>query len=374
MNITSIKLISGITIACIILMHYCYAAGYSLSIDWSVTTTGEVIEVSAWNLETPLTTHEITGNQYLLKEQYSGSEIKRNILTDKVLISLMWLGLCLVMAGSTYLKRYAFFAAAALFALFLNRLNLFEIGLFGLQNKIVSFIPFIILIVPLVIFHEYKKGTPFLVRFGTLFALTALLVLLGVEQMDLFTDHLIAHSLFGFTVCGLLFLFIISEEIIFGVLYVTSSSKGGNYNHLHFVLLSLIYVGNLTFYYLNRSGLYENGFFYFDPFILLAFSSILALWSLKFKAGFLSQHLSVQTAYLISGGLGIITLLFLSHQMIRGNDAVYEAFHYFILNFHLGFGTLFFLYLIGNFIDPLIKGFPIHKIAYRERNFPYASA
>ncbi|WP_370089084.1 hypothetical protein [Ekhidna sp.] len=373
MTESSKKPITGLFIACLLFMLWAYMGGYDHSIQWEVTTTGEVIEFPAWSLKTDLMTHEIIGEKYLLSERYSGSEITRNLTTDQVLLSLMWIALCVTLSASTYLKRYAFFATVALFALFLNRLNLFEVGLFGIQSRLIVMIPFILLITPLIIFHEYQKSTKFLVRLVVLL-ISSLILLLGVNNAALFTDHLIAHSIFGFTVCGLIFLFIVSEEIVFSILYVITSGKGGKSNHLHFLILSMVYLGNLVLYYLNKSGLFENSFFFFDPFILLTITCIISLWSLRFKAGFLSSHLSSNTLYTLTLSLGVILLTFISHQMIRGNDAVYQAFHYFILYFHIGFGALFFLYIIGNFIDPLIKGYEVHKIAYKERNFPYASA
>lgn len=373
MNNTLKKAVTGLFIISLIFMLWTYQSGYDNAIDWEVTTIGEVIKFPAWKMESSLMTHEISGEKYLLQENYSGSEIKRDFSIDRILMGIIWVAFCLFLGASTYLKRYAFFIIVALFAVFLNRLNLFEVGLFGIQNKLITILPFILLITPLVIFHEYRKSTPLLFRLITLLAISAVL-LLGVNNSQLFVDHFVANSLFGLTVCGLVFLFIISEEIVFSILYVITVGKGGKSNHLHFLVLSLIYLGNLILYYLNKSGLYENSFFLFDPFILLAITSIISLWSLKFKAGFLSKFLDESTLYVITISLGIVTLFFVSFQMIRGNDAVYQAFHYFILYFHIGFGALFFLYIIGNFIDPLIRGFEVHKIAYKERNFPYASA
>ncbi|WP_462252721.1 hypothetical protein [Ekhidna sp.] len=367
------KSLIGLFIACLLAMLWSYSSGYDNSINWEVTTIGEVIEFPAWTLETELLTHEIMGEKLLLNEQYSGSKIQRDITRDQALLGLMWLGLCGALAASTYLRRYAFFIVVALLALFINRLNLSEIGLFGIQTNLVVFIPSLVLIIPLVIFHEYKKSTPLILRILILSILSGGL-LMGVSDATLFTDHVIAHSLFGFTICGLIFLFLISEEITYGILHVVTSGKGGKSNHLHFLVLSIIYLGNLVLYYLNKSGLFDNNFFFFDPFILLAISCLISLWSLKFKSDFLSKYLSQGTLYLFTFSLGIITLSFLSLHIIRGNDGVYQALHYFILYFHIGFGVLFFLYIIGNFIDPLIKGFEVHKIAYKERNFPYASA
>lgn len=373
MSKSILKFVTGLFIACLIAMLVAYHSGYDNSINWEVTTTGEIIEFPAWTLETSLMLHEITGEKYLLKEKYSGSEIRRSLTADQALLGLMWIGLCMALVASTYLKRYAFFVVVALFALFLNRLNLFEVGLFGQESKLIILLPFISLITPLVIFHEYKKSTPFKIRVMVLIFLSAIL-LLGVQDRALFTDHFTAHSLYGFSICTLIFLFIISEEIIYSILYVVTSGKGGKSNHLHFLILSIIYLGNLTLYYLNKSGLYENSFFFFDPFILLAITCVISIWSIKHKAGFLSRYLSAETLLLLMMSMGIVALSFLAYHLIRGNDSVYQAFHYFILYFHIGFGAFFFLYIIGNFIDPLIKGFEVHKIAYRERNFPYASA
>lgn len=354
----------------LLMMLWTYATGYDNSLSWEVVTTGEVIEFPAWSTDNGFLTHEISGERYLLSETYAGGAIERNYLADYLFLGIIWLGLCLALVASTYLRKFAFFGTMILFVLFINRLNLFEVGLFGWTGQMVVLIPFLLFIIPLFLFHEFFTKSRFIVRLGVLLVLSGIL-LAGIDSTITFTDHFIAHSLFGFSICGLIFLFIISEEIIFGILYMSSSVKGGKNNHVHFLILSLVYLGNLTMYYLNKSGVFENSLFFFDPFILLAITSIVSLWSLRFKASHLSDYFPESTFDLLVFGLGITSTAFLAHQMFRGNDAVYEAFHYFILYFHLGFGAFFFLYIIGNFIDPLIKGLEVYKIAYRERNLPY---
>src|SRR5690606_16813251 len=106
-------------------------------------------------------------------------------------------------------------------------------------------LPFASFATPLVFFQEYRKQTPFLIRLGSLLIISTILSF-GISNKAIFVDHFIAHSLFSFALCGLIFLFIISEEIIFSMLFVVTSGKGGKSNHLHFLILSTIYVGNLT--------------------------------------------------------------------------------------------------------------------------------
>ncbi|MFK7954271.1 MAG: hypothetical protein AB8B73_15580 [Ekhidna sp.] len=373
MNNQPKNIIVGIFLLCLIGMLISYANGYSSSIGWEVTTKGDVIKFPALTIDKGLLKHEINADKYLLLESYSGGEIKRNLLLEQVILSISWLGLAAVLVGASFLKRYGFFASIALLALFINRLNLAELGLFGIESKLVLGIPFLALAIPLIYFNEYRKRTSFLIRILTLITISVVLWF-GISDTAVFTDHFIAHSLFSFVICGLLFLFIISEEIGFTLLYLVTKGRGGKGNQLHFIALSLFYLGNLTLYYLNKSGFVPNSFFFFDPFILLLISSLVALWSLKFKFDYLVRYVSGNIFLIITFGLGLIFISFLGLSMVKGNDPIYQAFHYLVLYFHLGFGAFFLLYIISNFIDPLIGGLEIYKIAYKERNFPYASA
>jgi len=234
-------------------------------------------------------------------------------------------------------------------------------------------IPFSLFLIPLVYFHEYRKDTPFFIRVSTLLVITVALRF-GIGNVQTFTDHFIAHSLFGLALIGLVYIFLISEELVFLFLYAVSSGKGGSSNHLHFTFISLIYLSNLILYYLNKSGIFQNSFFFFDPFALLAISTVVAIWSIKFKDQIFSNFIPPGLLSVVIASLGIIAFGFFGLSMQRGVDSIHQSFHYLILYAHLGFGTLFFLYIIINFIAPLAKGFEVFKIAYRERNFPYASA
>ncbi|GAB4239205.1 MAG: hypothetical protein Tsb0034_15180 [Ekhidna sp.] len=350
-----------------------YWQGYSLSLDWEVTTTADVIAFPAWKYDSGLMIHEIKGEKYLLQERYSGSEIERNLPLEVIQLTLLWLGVCILLAASTRFHKYLFFATIAALALLINRLNLYEIGLFGISSKLVMLLPFLLLAIPLIYFHEYNKKIKFPVRIAVLIGCSAI-PLFGVSDSITFIDHFAAHSLFPMAICALLFLFLISEEIVFTILRVITSVKGGRSNHLHFFILSLIYLGNLILYYLNKSGLFENAFFLFDPIVLLVVSSLVALWSIQFKGDRFANYLPPAYLKIVLAGLGVVSFSFLMFAIGRGMDGVYQFYHYFILYTHIGFGVMFFLYVLSNFLDPLIKGFEVHKIVYRERNLPYATA
>ena len=364
----------GIFLICLVGMLWFYSKGYENSIGWEVTSAAEIIEYPGVEIKGQLMEFEVTGEKYLLTESYSGGPITRHRRVDAILTSMAWLGVCISLVGASFLKRYGFIAALALFALLINRLNLGEIGLFEIHSKWALGIPFIGIATPLFFFHEYRPKTNFLVRLISIVLISALIVMFGINRSPVFLDHFISHSQFSFAIAGLLFLLIIAEENIFAVLFLATQGKGGKSNHVHVVCLSIIYLANLILYYLNKSGYLPNSFSLFDPFVLLFISCLIALWSLKFKAKSLGKYVPGESFFSISIGLGIILLSLLNLAFFQGNDAIYESFHYFILYFHIGFGVFFLLYLILNFIDPLRQGVEVFKIAYKEQHFPYVSA
>ncbi len=368
------KSIQILFFGCLLVLLWLYANGYNNSIGWEVTTSAEVLKYPAIEIEGNLLDFSITGEKYLLTESYTGGPIVRNRVVDTLLVSVGWIGVCLALTASSFLRRYGFLFALGLFTLFINRLNLGEIGLFGIQNRMIILIPFIGFVGPLFYFHEYRPQTKFLIRFLSLVLVSALLITFGVSEPAVFLDYFVSHSLFGFAIAGLLFLFVLAEENVFGILFLVTRVKGGKKNFQHFIILSLIYLTNLILYYLNKSGLVPNSFSFFDPFVLLAISCGVAYWTLKFKADHFRKYALPEFSKLLFLGLGIVLFSTLGLAFFRGNDGVYESFHYFILYFHIGFGFFFFLYLIINFIDAFLQGFEVYKIAYKEQHFPYVSA
>lgn len=373
LNSVAKKIILAVLVLCVVLMLWLQHKGYSNSISWSVTTEAEVTPFPALEIDAPLMRHQIMSERYLLKETYFGNEIEFSSDISNWLFVLSWLGICLVLAGSSYLKRFAFFAVMALLALLVNRLNLQVIGIFGIQEKWVLLLPFVALGAPLVIFNEYKKKTPFLLRLLILIAISSILFS-GLNQQESPINFLASQSLFTFTIAGLIFLFAIAEELLFGVLYLVTKNRLDGNNHIHFMVFSLIYLLNLTFYFLNKWAIFPNGFYFYQPYILLAISCIIALFTLKFKATHVASIFQKDYFIITVVGLGIIFLSTLSNSLFRGNDAIFESYEMFIFYIHFGAGLFFLLYVIFNFIDPLAKGLPIYKIVYQEQNFPYLSA
>jgi hypothetical protein len=263
----------------LVLLLIFYSKGYDTSLDWEVVSTGQIETFEALEVNEGLMSHSVEGEKIVLQENYKGSEIRANTDLVNVLLVFSWIGICMTLAGASYLNRFSFFIAIGLLALFTNRLNLFEIGLFGITGKMVLLIPFIGLAVPLIYFNEYRKNISLGIRFLSLLIISTVIFWFGVENKPLFAQHYLAHATFSYALCGILFLFIIAEEAVMLILIGITNAKNARGNHIHFTILSLVYIGNLTLYYLNKTGYWPNAFHLFDPYVALAISSIIGFYS-----------------------------------------------------------------------------------------------
>lgn len=370
------KIFIGLFLGALAVLLYGYFLGYELSIPWNVTTTAESQQISAHSFQKGPFSFDFFGTSYELAENFSAGAIQNDTIRNTFFLGIIFLGICIILAASTHLSHIWFIGISGLFIFLIINLRLQDVGLFGFADR--SSIGVIVLLVgfllPSYLFHAFYTRIHFTVRLGVLILVAALVVTFSqVHWMEL-QGQLITGSYFGLIIVSLLYLLIVAEENVFGILYLITRARGGTNNHIHFSIFSVIYLAFVGLYYGKKSGLMSLDLTYFDPYILLAISSVVSLWSLQFKKDIFDNILSVGHLRIIFAGLGIITFGFLGMAFFRGNDPVYEGMHYFIVYCHLGFGVMFFFYLLLNFVNPLANGLQVYKVAYKEQNFPYISA
>jgi len=74
--------------------------------------------------------------------------------------------------------------------------------------------------------------------------------------------------------------------------------------------------------------------------------------------------------YLILAVVTLATVAFLSWQ---GNDPLLESLEDAIVYTQIGYSSVFLIYLIANFIQPLLENQRVHSIVYQPINFPYGT-
>ena len=360
------------------LLVYCffYFTRFEHFLGWEIVSS---IDASAFSVSSfiqgPFELN-LVGTRYLVEENFVGSEVKDTSLLGWGLAVVCWFGFAYLLALATFFKRYFFLFCCGLILFFTISMDLEGINAWGLgeDQRISTVLAFLAIAIPAYLFHAFYTGTNLLARIIVFFVI--FLALAGSLKLTsgLSLPYLQAATSNGFAALALLFVILVSEEIVFGILYIVTQGKGKG-NEKHFILISLIYLGFVTMYFLKKAGIYENTLAFVNPYLLLVISSVVALWTYPFKQVTFNRTFGIDLDlrhYLFA--LGILFAGYLSTGFVAGIDPLYESFHYTITYAHLAFGFIFLVYIIANFIDALIEGHSVYKIAYKERNFPYATA
>ncbi len=368
------KVATGLFGALLLVFIIFYIKGYDTSIDWHVTTTAESDSFYTLPFKKGPFDFAFKADRYELAETFSAGPIQRNLSTNITFTLFSILGFSLLLAVVSYLPRFWFIGVMGLFIFFLMNIHLLEIGLFRMSGNTSIILLMVAFVIPGYLFHAFATELKLVWRTLIFSIISALVILFSGVDKVLLHDQFVSGSFFGFVAISLIYLFIVAEEVIFAILYLVTKSKGGRNNHIHFSALSLIYLAVIIAHYGVKGSFWRIEVPYFDPYGLLILSSAIAVWSIKFKKELYENLLTVTQARLLLSALGIIVFSFLSEAVERGNDSVYEGLHYFIMYAHVGFGTMFFLYVFWNFIAPLGEGLQVYKIVYRSGPFPYVTA
>ena len=370
----AIKISRVLFLIILLLFILTYFFRSDLALDWSLKSTAHDHEMVVDTFEIGSIGFDLSASVYLLEENYVGSPV---FLSKKLLLVMLligFVGISFLLAIFSFFKKTPFIVSQVALIFFIVSTNIH--GLFEgsvLASKLVASVLIIIFVGLGYFFHSINSKPSLFIRFicfGVLIGLVGIIVNIYSQSVIFF---IIANIQYGFVAIAIVFLFIIAEELAYCILHFTTSSRGKN--SIHFFILSLLTLGLISLSFFKKTGVYSNLPQIIDPFVLLACSAGVALWSLPKKQEYFNIILSKDIdARLLMVALGIPSLIFLMLGFVTANDSSYESYHYLIIYFHMAFSGSFLIYVIINFIDPLLKGFPVQPIVFQERNFPYVTS
>ncbi|WP_422361870.1 tetratricopeptide repeat protein [Reichenbachiella sp.] len=313
----------------------------------------------------------------IFQKVFGGSKALPNYLSYTYLILLYT---CLIgcLTISTYLEKFWYYIGVGLWILLVVLSGIGNVGFFDIYNQ-TAIIIVLLLFVPLsYYFNTINENIGMGWRFLAFSGLMAL-VLLVIHFGSTYETPLLFLTRFSYLPASLIcvtFILTIGHEIIYAILSLTTPYvKSSSNNTKHFIILSTVYLLNIVILYLYRVNYLDWDIYYLNEFALIALSSILGIWGIKSRENLYSRFLPhypyTAFLYLI---LGLITFITFAYQSYHGNDAFIASMQSMILYSHIGFGLMFFLYIIFNFITQLQQNLPVHQFAYIEDNFPYISA
>lgn len=289
---------------------------------------------------------------------------------------LIWVLFSLGIVLISGFNRYPFIAgmAAAIFLLVISGIN--ELNLTALGQNSGLLIAFGGLLLPAIFIHTFFPNTQLEVRtliilFFALFTWAGLLYLSPVPAPTLLITE---NSSLAAMAISALFLVYIGHSVI-SSLYVLLAklNKGVGINIFwHFLVLSIGYLGFLTLLYMRLTGELRASFPLPPIFLVFIVVGLLGFWETTQKIRQLPQPYSLpligRGIYLI--GFAISSLVWLKADLTL-NAPMGDFLQHIFVYAQLGFGVLFFLYLMANFLGVMNSGSAIEKIMYRPPFFPY---
>jgi predicted metal-binding transcription factor (methanogenesis marker protein 9) len=361
----------------IIFLGFTYFMGLDNVIPYLINEQTNVLKTNLGEVVLGMFHIPLEGELFTQQTNYSPQLLtlqKEPYIFYGTLLAIVITGLLAVVSKMKFIP---YMLGMVVFIFWLSRSNLDILEV--LPNNLLLIITFIIFGGVSYYFQAFgtnaNLGIRFLV-FGILVASWLFFVLTKspIKYPSLF---LVAHLIWLPIILTCFFVFITAIEILRGIFYllVKHNAQAGGQNLRHFTILSIIYWLNLLLYYFDYTNYWKIDIFLVDILIFFVLSSILGVWGFKQRESiyvdFFDFNCTGAFLYILLGILAFSTFNFNAY---IGNISYLVSMKYFILYAYLGFGLMFYGYLMLNFM-PLVKDSqPIQKIMFDGISFDFAWA
>lgn len=316
----------------------------------------------------------LPGDNYLIFERMMGGPLQPSLLTPYLFISVLIVFMILVIAIISTLSRFWYLIGMGLFILFIVSFRIEVMGLFNLSNKIPTLCVLIIYGGLSFYFQAFNSSVSLLKRLLIISLVTLLITVAfyffaSTQQPFL---HLAANGIAISIILSILFIFFVAIEIPASFILIITRSIRPTKSLRHFLILSAIYLINLGLAYAEMKGFIRWNFLTINFFLLLSLSAILGLWGFR-QRELLYEHILSANPFGVYLYIGLASVCFFSigYFLSTANDPALQILKDSIIYSHIGYGIIFFAYVLANFTPMLAKNYQVYKILYKPTNMPY---
>lgn len=360
----------------LLFLWYGYFQGPEALVKWdkyqnqkTVEGITHVFEVGNFEFSVPI-------ESYVTLEYFNAGALQPNIVASYIFVVMLALTGIVLFAVITTLPRFWYYAGTGLFILFLVSLRLEVLGLFGVRSQLATLIVVCLYVALSFYFHAFSTATSFTVRLAC-FSIVTGLVALVIRFYAAAEYPFLYLSVSGYIpglILSVIFILMIAHEIVASFVFLTSQSSTSSKSLTHFMVISLIYLSNLVITYMHEAGLIQWNFIYVNLYLLFSISAILSIWGYKSRENLYENitRFSPFGAYFITA-LAILSFTTIGMLLNTHNDAALKIIRDGIVFSHIGFGAIFLLYFISNFIGLMAANRNVYKVLYTPTRMPYAT-
>lgn len=355
---------------------YNYLTGEGQVIHWETISTLDQLKIVALVVNAGAFKFEIPVDNYLVFQYFQGSNLSIEALNAYIYLVFLVVAINLIMAVLTSVPKIWFYAGMGGFIGFAVLLNIDQIMLFGQTDKTALIIVLTLYLTAGYYFREINQSTSLTWRFVTFCILSILLGILmylfaGVSDPFLYIAN---YGIFAPVIISVLFIIFVAHEIIYGFLYLITNTNtvGSRHSLHHFIFISLFFLAYVWVTYMYYSRQIRWDMVYLNPFLLAGITFIIGIWGYRKREDLFKEIFGFYPiGALFYLGFGIIALATLSFIFSGANDPLMETFEDVILYSQIGFGMIFFIYVITNFGPLLLQNMKVSAIVYQSRVFPF---
>ncbi len=314
------------------------------------------------------------GSNYLVFNTWSTQPLQINLIALDIYFIFFLLGFSILITLLTLIPRFWFYVGAGVLVVVISTFQLDQIGLFGLHNN-TPVIGLVSILLGISIYYQFFQTTASLLQRWMVvlatFIFTGIVIRFGAPAPAL--HHIAASTLPAGFVFLLIFMINVAHEIIAGFVSLVGQGTRNSKSLQHFLIISAIYLLTLWMTYLNKIGWTHLGMV-IHPMFILAASTILGIWGMRQRE---PQYDNIIPAnpygvyFLIA--LGLMATGLVGYLTGASQDIALLSVNDLILYTHIAYGTIFFLYIISNFMGMLRANLPVYKVMYKPTLMPYFS-
>jgi hypothetical protein len=356
---------------------YNYFVGLEYVIHWELLDKLDQLKVVAHTVTVGNFKFDIPVDNYVVFQYFNGSNLELNAYNGYIYLCLLIISVNLIMALLPSMPKVWFYAGMGGFIGFVVLLNIDQILLFGQADKTALIIVLTLYLSAGYYFKEINADISILRRFVvfcTLSFLTAILFFKYAEVNDPFL-FIANYGILAPIIITTLFIVFVAHEIIFGFLHlITNSNTIGSKNSLqHFLVISLFYLSYVGLTYLYYTRQIDWDLVYLNPFLIAGITFVLGIWGYKRREDLFKEIFGFYpVGALFYLGFGVISVATFSYIFANANDPLMESLEDVILYSQIGFGVMFFIYVVTNFGPMLLQNMKVSKVVYRSRVLPFS--
>ncbi len=316
----------------------------------------------------------LPADNFLVFERIMGGPLQPNWLTPYPFISVLMIFMIIALTIISTLSRFWYFIGMGLFILFMVSFRLEVMSLFNLTNKIPTLCVLLIYGGISFYFQAFNSSASFLKRLLIVSFVTLLMGIVfffsaSIQQPFL---HLAANGIAISIILSIIFILMVAIEIPASFILIITRSIRPTKSLRHFLILSAIYLLNLSLAYAEMKGFIRWNFLTINFFLLLTLSAVLGLWGFRQRESLYENILTANPfgVYLYTG-LASVCFFSIGYFLSTANDPALQILKDTIIYSHIGYGIIFFAYVLANFTPMLAKNFQVYKILYKPTNMPY---